>query len=229
MPYQEIRKNTEIIVFDEAWRLVDYDKVSVPGIIYMSFTETKINELTDDLHEQLANADKKQVWSINAPDKMYISVGEIFRPEYTISKDGLIVENSDAPQIMPGSGFIVNENGEIIANESGETMVILSYENAMKTILVSIGKQNKQTGFISGDDYIRITKTAEYKLTISNLNGDIKFKSSNEELATVETIDNVGKVITNKKNKLGTFTLSVIYDGVKYEKEIKIISLWQEV
>ena len=62
-------------------------------------------------------------------------------------------------------------------------MVILSYENAMKTILVSIGKQNKQTGFISGDDYIRITKTAEYKLTIPNLNGDIKFKSSNEELA----------------------------------------------
>ena len=75
---------------------------------------------------------------------------------------------------MPGSGFIVNENGEIIANESGETMVILSYENAMKTNLVSIGKQNKQTGFISGDDYIRITKTAEYKLTIPNLNGDIK-------------------------------------------------------
>lgn len=229
MPYQEIRKNTEIIVFDEAWRLVDYDKVSVPGIIYMSFTETKINELTDDLYEQLANADKKQVWSINAPDKMYISVGEIFQPEYTISKDGLIVENNDAPQIMPGSGFIVNENGEIIANESGETMVILSYKNAIKTILVSIGKQNKQTGFISGDDYIRITKTAEYKLTIPNLNGDIKFKSSNEELATVEMNGNTGKVITNKKNKLGTFTLSVIYDGVKYEKEIKIISLWQEV
>ena len=63
----------------------------------MSFTETKINELTDDLHEQLANADKKQVWSINAPDKMYISVGEIFQPEYTISKDGLVVENNDAP------------------------------------------------------------------------------------------------------------------------------------
>jgi len=63
----------------------------------MSFTETKVNELTDDLYEQLANADKKQVWSINAPDKMYISVGEIFRPEYTISKDGLIVENSGAP------------------------------------------------------------------------------------------------------------------------------------
>ena len=103
MPYQYIRKNTEIIVFDEAWRLGDYDKVSVPGVIYMSFTETKVNDLTDDLREQLANADKKQIWKINAPNELYLSVGDTLKIDYTISKDGLILTNNNiSPQIMPG-------------------------------------------------------------------------------------------------------------------------------
>lgn len=231
MPYQEIRKNTEIIVFDEAWRLVDYDKISVPGIIYMSFTETKLNEMTDDLHEQLANVDRQQAWSINAPDKIYLSVGDILKIDYTISKDGIIKNEDVNPEFALGDGFIVNKYGEIIADKQCETLVTLSYKNALKTVLVSISKA-KPAGFITGNDYIRITKTSEYEFVMSGVefNEPLNFISSNEELATVLTQGyNTCKVITNKKNKLGTFTLSVIYDGVKYEKEIKIISLWQEV
>lgn len=231
MPYQAIRKNTEIIVFGEAWRLVDYDKISVPGIIYMSFTETKLNEMTDDLHEQLANIDKQQVWSINAPDKIYLSVGDVLKIDYTISKDGIIKNEDVNPEFALGDGFIVNKYGEIIADKQCETLVTLSYKNALKTVLVSISKA-KPAGFITGNDYIRITKTSEYEFVMSGVqfNEPLNFISSNEELATVLTQGyNTCKVITNKKNKLGTFTLSVIYDGVKYEKEIKIISLWQEV
>lgn len=231
MPYQAIRKNTEIIVFDEAWRLVDYDKISVPGIIYMSFTETKLNEMTDDLHEQLANVDKQQAWSINAPDKIYLSVGDVLKIDYTISKDGIIKNEDVNPEFILGDGFIVNKYGEIIADKQCETLVTLSYKNALKTVLVSISKA-KPAGFITGNDYIRITKTSEYEFVMSGVefNEPLNFVSSNEELATVLIQGyNTCKVITNKKNKLGTFTLSVIYDGVKYEKEIKIISLWQEV
>lgn len=231
MPYQAIRKNTEIIVFDEAWRLVDYDKISVPGIIYMSFTETKLNEMTDDLHEQLANVDRQQAWSINAPDKIYLSVGDVLKIDYTISKDGIIKNEDVNPEFALGDGFIVNKYGEIIADKQCETLVTLSYKNALKTVLVSISKA-KPAGFITGNDYIRITKTSEYEFVMSGVqfNEPLNFISSNEELATVLTQGyNTCKVITNKKNKLGTFTLSVIYDGVKYEKEIKIISLWQEV
>ena len=49
MPKQYIPKGTEIIVGDENWYLVDYDVVSVPEIIFMSFTEGKYNELRDDI------------------------------------------------------------------------------------------------------------------------------------------------------------------------------------
>ena len=194
----------------------------------MSFTETKLNEMTDDLHEQLANADRQQAWSINAPDKIYLSVGDVLKIDYTISKDGIIKNEDVNPEFALGDGFIVNKYGEIIADKQCETLVTLSYKNALKTVLVSISKA-KPAGFITGNDYIRITKTSEYEFVMSGVefNEPLNFISSNEELATVLTQGyNTCKVITNKKNKLGTFTLSVIYDGVKYEKEIKIISLW---
>lgn len=231
MPYQHIRKNTEIIVFDEAWRLVDYDKVSVPNVIYMSFTETKVNELTDDLQEQLANADRKQVWAINTPEELYLSVGDVLDFEYTISKNGLVLNDKDIkPTITPGQGFIINEEGKIIANDICETMIVVSYENALKILPVHINEA-KSVGFISGDDYIRITRTSEYQLVIPGVefNQPLEFKCSNDILAKIEVENNICKVITNRNNKLGTFTLSVKYDGVEYTKEIKIISLWQEV
>ena len=58
MPYQPIEKSTEIILYDEAWELIEYDRVSVPGTIYLSFTESKVNELRDSVQEQIANIDK---------------------------------------------------------------------------------------------------------------------------------------------------------------------------
>ena len=37
------------MVLDEVWYLVDDDRSSVPGISFMSFTETNLNEQRDDL------------------------------------------------------------------------------------------------------------------------------------------------------------------------------------
>ena len=55
---------TEIMVLDEVWYLVDYDQNSVPGVIYMSFTETNLNEQRDSLEQKLANADNLATWTI---------------------------------------------------------------------------------------------------------------------------------------------------------------------
>ena len=87
MPKQSIPKGTEIIIGDENWYLVDYDIVSVPEIIFMSFTEGKYNELRDDLNEQLANADKLNKWEIKIAPETYVSQGEIIQPIFSISKN----------------------------------------------------------------------------------------------------------------------------------------------
>jgi hypothetical protein len=65
MPHQLMDLGTEIMVLDEVWTLVDYDQNSVPGIIYMSFTETNFNEQRDSLEDKLANADMLATWTID--------------------------------------------------------------------------------------------------------------------------------------------------------------------
>ena len=69
----------------------------------------------------------------------------------------------------------------------------------------------------------------------SNLYPDKKgvektFFIDNEVLAWVDSYqDNECVVMTNENNKLGSFILSIEYDGQIYEKEIRIISLWQVI
>lgn len=242
MPYQYIAKNTEIIIFDEVWRLVEYDKTSVPGIIYMSFTETKVNELTDDLNQSLANADKIQTWSIQTPEQYTVSLNSSFVPSYTLVKDGIKQETDTKPIIMVGEGLILQEDGTVLAISELEepTSIVLMYENVMKEVPVVISAIKK--GYINGDDYIRITRGAKYIFSIDDFDAskitkkkdkkgvEKPFFVNNEVLAWVDSYqDNECIVMTNENNKLGSFVLSIEYDGQIYEKEIRIISLWQVI
>lgn len=231
MPYQEIAKETEIMINGEVWRLIEYDKTSVPGVIYMSFGESKLNELTDDKYQQLANADKQQVWAITAPSEIAAAIGEEIVVPFKVSKNGILQNDITQIDYICGIGLSINENGAIVATESGITELILSYKNAMAKVQVNVGMGVSYEGFISGDDYIRVTRSAEYTFELGNtvFEDDLNFAIDNDKMATYTVNKNICIVKTNSKNKLGPFTLSVEYNGKKYEKEIKIISLWKEV
>ena len=88
MPKQYIPKGTEIIVGDENWYLVDYDVVSVPEIIFMSFTEGKYNELRDDLEQDIANVDRLNKWKIELSPVAYAAKGDTIHPVFSITKHG---------------------------------------------------------------------------------------------------------------------------------------------
>lgn len=231
MPYQEITKETEIMINGEVWRLIEYDKTSVPGVIYMSFGESKLNELTDDKYQQLANADKQQIWTITAPSEIAAVIGEEIVVPFKVSKNGILQNDITQIDYICGVGLGINENGAIVASESGITELILSYKNAMAKVQVNVGMGISHEGFISGDDYIRVTRSAKYMFELGNtiFEDDLNFAIDNDKMATYTVNKNICTVQTNSKNKLGTFTLSVDYNGKKYEKEIKIISLWKEV
>ena len=49
LPKKEIERGTSFIVEDEAWSMVEYDHTSVPGVMYLSLTEEKVNYVYDDL------------------------------------------------------------------------------------------------------------------------------------------------------------------------------------
>lgn len=93
MPYHYWEKTTEILLRDEAWYLVDYDKVSVEGLIYLSFTESKVNELRDSNELEIANYDRLKEVTIDGDDVIHVRANELFYPKYTIYLNGKIIEN----------------------------------------------------------------------------------------------------------------------------------------
>ena len=203
--------------------MVEYDKISVPGIIYLSFTETKINDVADDLKESLANADKVAIWKINAPDKINLLIGETLDLSFTISKDGIIQEINERPDFILGEGLVINESGDIVALQECETTLMLSYKNALHTILISICDK-KPSVFISGDDYIRVTRKAKYIFTTNEELGDLEFSIDDDKknLASIEVEGNTCIVKANNKNKVGKLVLSVKHNNQIYEKEITV-------
>ncbi len=227
MPYQPIEKSTEIILYDEAWELIEYDRVSVPGTIYLSFTESKVNELRDSVQEQIANIDKLQVWSINAPLQLSVEVGEIINPIYTLLKNGVIQKDLKAT-LVPSEKMSYNENGELIATETGETELLLTYENLMLTLKVIIGGA-APIGYINGDNFIRMGRSASYELVMPDIGAvETEFVIDNTVLASIQNQGNKCIVKANERNKLGKVILSTEYNGQSYTKSIDIYALWQE-
>ena len=227
MPYQPIEKSTEIILYDEAWELIDYDRISVPGTIYLSFTESKVNELRDSVREQIANIDKLQVWSINAPLQLSVEVGERINPVYTLLKNGIIQKDIKAT-LIPSEKMSYDDEGNLIAAEAGETELLLTYENLMLTLKVVIGG-GVQMGYINGDNYIRMGRSASYELIMpDNSIAKTEFSIDNTTIASIQNQGNKCIVKANDRNKLGTVILSTEYLGQTYTKSINILALWQE-
>jgi hypothetical protein len=58
MPRYPIDRATNFIVEEESWTVEEYDHTSVPGVIYLSLTESKINTIYDDVKNNIADLDK---------------------------------------------------------------------------------------------------------------------------------------------------------------------------
>lgn len=232
MPYHLVPKGTEILVNDENWYLVDYDIVSVQGIIFMSFTEGKYNELRDDLSQQLANADQLNEWKIDVAAEIYAAQGDILSPVFSLCKNGINQEVSDMTYIV-GPGLRQDDDGSIVVEaSSGDTGILIQYKDLAQSYqTIHIGEK-KESYAIVGDDTIRVTYSATYTFKQANsetTDFDIHFELDDTSLATITSQTGFSCVVTaNELNKVGTITLYTDYAGSRHEKQIKIISLWQQ-
>ena len=90
MPRYPIDRATNFIVEEESWTVVEYDHTSVPGVIYLSLTEGKINSIYDDIENNVADLDKKAKYSFIIPDAVpqVFPLGAHIEPFFTIMKNG---------------------------------------------------------------------------------------------------------------------------------------------
>ena len=233
MPRYPIDRATNFIVEEESWTVVEYDHTSVPGVIYLSLTEGKINSIYDDIENNVADTDKLAKYNLDLPALTQIfHLGDHINPVFTLTKNGVIC-NEEIEWLTDNKKIVRNIDGELIAVGRGTVNIIAqlkNYPEVKQTIEIIVGDEEQQfTGYIEGPDNIRLDRKGTYKLVTTPTinNNSINYTIDDLSLASFESINNNECIIrANAKNKLGSIVLTISYNDYTFTKEIKIIPLW---
>ena len=234
MPRYPIDRATNFIIEEESWTVVEYDHTSVPGVIYLSLTEGKINSIYDDVINNIADLDKQAKYVLDMPPLTQIfHLGDHITPICTLTKNGKVC-NEEIEWLTSNKTIVRNIDNELIAVGKGEVSIIAqlkNYPDIKTSIIVRVGEPEEIqsfTAYIEGPDSIRLDREATYVLKgTEDINTSVEFLIDNSVLATIINITGDTCLIhANEKNKLGTITLTAIYNNQNFTKSIKIIPLW---
>lgn len=232
MPRYPIDRATNFIVEDESWTVVEYDRSSVPGVIYLSLTESKVNTIYDDLENDIADLDKLAIYDLSVPEATQIfTVGEPIELTFTLMKNG-IPSDEEVEFISTNKKIVKMVDNELKAIAEGEVDIIVQlkqYPVVQKTITIQVGEEkNEFSAYIEGSDTLRLDRIGVYTLKgTEEIVGEVIYSISDNTLAKItEVKDNNCSVRANAKNKLGTITISAVYNDNTYTKQISIVPLW---
>ena len=240
MPYFPLDRATNFIVQDESWHTIESDFTSVPGTIYISLTENKVNTIYDDLDNDIADTDKRATYSIaipSEPQKFTLDNNDI-QLQYTIVKDGMPFIPTNVKFETTNKRVVKEEDGKLIAVGAGEVTikVILpdlppsetSVDLSVPIIITDDAIQ--QSGYIEGPDKIRLGQQAEYTVQeVGNNTHVFTFtidQSDNYVSLISQPTESPCIIKANAKNKRGGFKLIATSDNLVFEKQIKVIPLW---
>jgi hypothetical protein len=234
MPRYPIDRATNFIVEEESWTVVEYDHTSVPGIIYLSLTEGKINSIYDDVKNNVADMDKLAKYNLDIPPLTQIfHLGDHIHPVCTLTKNGKPC-NEELEWLTSDKKIVRNIDGELIAVGKGVVSIIAqlkNYPDIKQSINITVGENEEVqefTGYIEGPVSIRLDREATYQLKgTSEIDIEsVEFSIDNELARIVSSFNNECIIHANAKNKLGTIILTATYNTQQFTKEIKIIPLW---
>lgn len=233
MPKVEIDRGTNFIIEDEGWKLVELDWTSVPGIIYLSLTESKINYQYDDIDVDIADTDKLQFPAL-AP---VYSVGDVLDPDF-----GEFTFNEWEVELIPqeGAEYLELRDDKWVAIAPGNVTIIMQLRNrkaVQKRFELAIKELDSDfMAYISGADTIRLDRESAYELVSEGnvYNAEYSLTEESQQLAILKKLpeeqgqSTTSKIIVraNDKNKLGDIILIARYGNKEYRKTIKIVPLW---
>ena len=234
MPRYPITRSTNFIVEEESWSVIEYDHTSVPGTVYLSLTEGKINSIYDDVTNGIADTDRLANYAIAiSSDIQKFNVGEIIEPKFTLTKNGSPIEEPYT-LISTNKQLAKVINDHLTAVGEGEVEIIVqldNYPNIQSTLKVQLVSNEEPvfSAYIEGQDKLRLDRESIYTLKgttdiLDNVNFYIQGES---KLATIIRKENNSCCVhANMKNELGTFVLCAEYNGKTYTKDILVIPLW---
>lgn len=234
MPRYPVDRATNFIIEDESWQVIEYDHTSVPGTIYLSLTENKINLIYDDTENNIADLDKLAKYSLLLPEEPQVfSVGSVINPVFTLTKNGK-PHSEEYNLLSADSQYTRIIDGVLTATGSGETQILVqlkNYPDIKIPMAISISAEPQEfSAYIDGPSTIKLDRYANFILkgTSAIEGSNVVYTISNDELATIFKIDeNFNCIIhANDKNKLGILTITAAYNGKEYTKEISVVPIW---
>lgn len=247
MPRYPIDRATNFIVEDESWTVVEYDHTSVPGVIYLSLTENKINTIYDNVTINVADTDKYAQYELLMPEENQVfKINDIIAPKFTLTKNGvpfdaeivLLTTDKAIARMIDYEEFDEETHKTITVSKLtavGEGTVeiiaqLKDYPQIKKSFTITVDNTTEQEfmGYIEGKSSIKLDRYEEYSLMgTTEIVGKVIFTLDETNLATLlQLSDNKCQIKANMKNKLGTITLRAQYNGNEYTKEIAIVPLW---
>lgn len=217
----KLKKGLKLIIQEEAWRISGIDKISVPGVSYITLEEDYISE--EDINK---SKDTIAEWSIQSTEGENISlmIGDSKKIGFFFYYHGIKREDPYRVKIKD-KNIAKYSNDEMISLSRGKTYCEVSLiENPLvkKIFPIEVSDDKINNFIIVGPEKIKIEEII--KFNIFNNKKTISFRSENQNFK-IESIQN--NILKIKGLKIGKDKL-IAEEGSKiiFEKPIEVESLW---
>lgn len=217
----KLKKGLKLIIQDEAWRISGIDKISVPGVSYITLEEDYISE--EDLSK---SKDTVAEWSIQSTEGENISLmtGDSKKIGFFFYYNDIKREDPYRVKIKDRN-IVKYSNDEMTSLSRGKTYCEVSLiENPLvkKIFPIEVSDVKINNFIIVGPEKIRIEEII--KFNIFNNKKTISFRSENQNFK-IESIQN--NILKIKGLKIGKDKLIAEEDSkIIFEKPIEVESLW---
>lgn len=220
------KKGTRLLINDEVWKVSGIDKISVPGVSYVTMEEDYVDKM-DDI--DYANSKKLLDWTIqsNYGDNIQIPLGVPSTIQF-ISYYQDEKRNEPISFNIEDDEIVKYENEEFTGLQVGTTKIKAFIEESpeiYKDFKLEVLEQQTENFSIIGPEKIKMFDIVNYQ--ISNINNFvISIESENDNLIIKEIGDDY-IIIEGAKIGIGKLVVKK-EETVIYEKEISIESIWME-
>ena len=222
----DIKQGVRIMVGDEVWKVVDSDKISIPGVYYSTLYKTVRDEYADDVPAQIADNTKIGKVGIASP---YGTTNALSIPLGA----PLIFYNEEGGQEIDDGSFQFSTSNSAVITIQGTNVVSVGVGDAVLTVrdkVTSISERFAITIFEPEDHYcyIRGDKVLGIgEATILTIISDVDVvATTSSDLIKLKQSDTTLRVLASD-NEMGTATIDFVYDNeiiASYSLEIK--SIW---
>lgn len=221
----KMKKGIRILIGDEVWKVSGIDKISVPGVSYVTLEEDYIDE-QDDV--EIANGSKLADWSIQSSigDTISLVKGDSAQVNFILYYNDIIREEPYKVTVKDRT-IATYSKGEFTGLADGETICKVSLINSPeieKTFTIKVSDTQEESFTIIGPERVKVEATFEFTIVgdkegvfFESQSGNFIIESIEENIITIRGC-NIGKdKIIAKKDS-----------AILFEKNVNVESIWME-